>query len=182
MYHFALQVLGRCTVKQTPLGVLRHRKISMGWEGGHGKKLSRIPVALPNPCCPQVQSPWQCSAGCWHSLCPHQPPAKCPQCVPALSLCPCWGLQISRPLTDAGAPPAWRRHGWEFQVPLLLCAWVSLPLWWELGRQHGLGRVCLHCPKAAQLSLQPREAAGVPRATSHGRANRQDLLKLLDWT
>lgn len=114
------------------------------------------------------------------------------QSLPALASskvspgCPCSVPMSLLGVTELHAlDRPWSRRGWELQVPLLLCAWVSLSQWWELGRQHGLGhmgRLCLHCPKAAWLSPLPREAAGVPRATSHGCANSQDLLQLLNWT
>lgn len=155
----------------------------MGWEGRHGRKLSRIPAALPNPCSPQVSFPWQCSAGSWHSFCPHQPPAKC---VPRVSLlCPCGPAGITelqaldRPWCTTSMEEMWLGISGTI-APLCLGEPPAV-----VGRQPGLahtGRLSLHCPKAAWLSLQPREAAGVPRATSHGCANSQDLLQLLDWS
>lgn len=104
----------------------------------------------------------------------------CPQGVPVLSLCPCWRLQdyraqaLGRPWCTTTMEETWLGISGTI-APLCLGE-----LRWELWRQLGhMGRLC---PKAACLSLQPREAAGVPRATSHSCANSQDLSQLLDWT
>lgn len=102
--------------------------------------------------------------------------------------CPCWGLQSFRPLTDPGAPPAWR-HGWEFQQPLLLCAWVSLPLWGELERQHGLDtwqalpallKGNLAVPSARRGSWCPQ--GHFPRACQQPRPLKAAGLDLAIWS
>lgn len=156
----------------------------MGWEGWHGRKLSRIPAALfPNPCPPQVSLSCQCSAESWHSFCPYQPPAKCVPRVSLFCLCvPAGDYRITE-LQALGRP--WcttRMEEMWLGISGTIAPLCLGELWWELRRQHGLGHMGRLCPKAAWLSLQPREAAGVPRATSHSCANSQDLSQLLDWT
>lgn len=95
-------------------------------------------------------------AGSWRGLWPHQrPPALWG--VPALSPL---GLQSSEPLVDLGVPPAWRRRGWTHLSLLLLCAGVSVPLRWALGRRRSPGHAWAHSARTAQLLLEGK--AGCP--------------------
>lgn len=85
--------------RRTPLAALRHRKISVGWEGRHGRKLSRIPrcssQSLPSSNCDFPVS------GCTSLL----------QSVRGVSPLPEGRLAVPSPQRGDGAPASRGRAG-----------------------------------------------------------------------